>query len=257
MCAKSPVGLPGQRKVTTGEAGPGRRISGRRTRGRKTGEMADLDLITTLRTTGSVRGFTNDVVTDEAVHAILNVARFAPSGGNAQGWRVINAKSAESRTKLAEWSQTTWNEYVAQRNSGRRPFAADESGRWPGPGDLDFANVPHSPNPLLDALNTVPIVLVIAADLGDLAAMDTDLDRVQFCAGASIYPFCWSILLAARAHGLGGVMTTFVVRREPEVKTFLGLGPREAVAAMICLGVPTHQNTKLTRRPVDDFYRTV
>lgn len=219
--------------------------------------MADLDLITTLRTTGSVRGFTDAPVSDETLHAILEVARFAPSGGNAQGWRVINAKSAESRTKLAEWSQGTWNEYVAQRNAGRRPFAADDSGRWPGPGDLDFANVPHAPNPLLDALATVPIVLVIAADLGDLAAMDTDLDRVQFCAGASIYPFCWSILLAARAHGLGGVMTTFVVRSEPQVKELLGLGPREAVAAMICLGGPTHQNTKLTRRPVEDFFRTV
>ena len=80
---------------------------------------------------------------------------------------------------------------------------------------------------------------------------------VQFCAGASIYPFCWSALLAARSHGLGGVLTTFIVRREPEVRTLLGLGPREAVAAMLCLGVPTHQNTKLTRKPVESFYREI
>ena len=194
--------------------------------------MADVDLLTTLRTTGSVRGFTDDVVSDETIHAILDTARFAPSGGNAQGWRVLNVKSVDGRARLAQWSQATWNEYAAQRDAGRRPFAADDSGRWPGPGGLDFAHLATAPNPLISALTTVPVVLVVAADLGDLAAMDTDLDRVQFCAGASIYPFCWSIILASRAHGLGGVMTTFLVRREPEAKPLLGLGPREAIAAM-------------------------
>jgi nitroreductase len=216
-----------------------------------------MDLLETLRSTGSVRGFTDDPVSPETVATILDAARFAPSGGNAQGWGVISVRDVGVRTRLAECSQITWNEYAAQRAAGRRPFAADDSGRWPGPGDLDFASVPHAENPLISALTTVPVVLVITADLGAMAAMDTDLGRVQFCGGASIYPFCWSILLAARAHGLGGVMTTFVVRHEPELKPLLGLGPREALAAMLCLGVPTHQNTKLTRRPVESFFREV
>ena len=214
-----------------------------------------MDLLAALRTTGSVRGFTDDDVSDETVHVVLDAARFAPSGGNAQGWRVISVKDPEARSRLAEWSQATWDEYAAQMAAGRRPFAADDSGRWAGPGDLDFNELPHAPNPLIASLATVPVLLIVTADLGALAAMDTDLDRVQFCAGASVYPFCWSVILAARAHGLGGVMTTFVVRREREVKELLGLGSREAVAAMLCLGVPTHQNTKLTRRPVESFYR--
>lgn len=216
-----------------------------------------MDLLTVLRTTGSVRGFTDEVVSDATLHAVLDAARFAPSGGNAQGWRVISVKSLDARARLAEWSQATWDEYAAQMAAGRRPFAADDSGRWPGPGNLEFNELPHAPNPLIASLATVPVLLIVTADLGALAAMDTDLDRVQFCAGASVYPFCWSVILAARAHGLGGVMTTFVVRREPEVKELLGLGPREAVAAMLCLGVPTHQNTKLNRRPVESFYREV
>ncbi len=214
-----------------------------------------MDLLAALRSTGSVRGFTDDTVSDETVHDILDTARFAPSGGNAQGWRVVSVKDLTARSRLAEWSQVTWNEYAAQMASGRRPFAADDSGRWPGPGDLDFNDLPDAPNPLISSLANVPVLLIVTADLGVLAAMDTDLDRVQFCAGASVYPFCWSIILAARAHGLGGVMTTFVVRHEPHVKALLDLGPREAVAAMLCLGVPTHQNTKLTRRPVESFYR--
>jgi nitroreductase len=216
-----------------------------------------MDLLSTLRSTGSVRGFTDAPVAATTLAAVLDTARFAPSGGNAQGWGVISVRDAEVRARLAELSQITWNEYVAQREAGRRPFAADDSGRWPGPGDLDLTAVPHAENALISALMTVPVVLIVTADLGAMAAMDTDLDRVQFCGGASIYPFCWSILLAGRAHGLGGVMTTFVVRHEPEVKRLLGLGPQEAIAAMLCLGVPTHQNTKLTRRPVESFFREV
>jgi nitroreductase len=216
-----------------------------------------MDLLSTLRSTGSVRGFTDAPVSDETVHDILDAARFAPSGGNAQGWGVISVRDVEVRARLAELSQITWNEYRAQQAAGRRPFAADDSGRWPGPLDLDFGAVPHTENPLISTLTTVPVVLIVTADLGAMAAMDTDLDRVQFCGGASIYPFCWSIILAARAHGLGGVMTTFVVRHEPEVKALLGMAPREAVAAMLCLGVPAHQNTKLTRRPVESFFREV
>ena len=219
--------------------------------------MDSTDLLQTLRSTGSARGFTDAPVDDGIVRDILDTARFAPSGGNAQGWKVIQVKDAEVRREIGELSQKTWNEYVAQMAAGRRPFAADETGRWPGAGDIDLERAPHAPNPLIDALAVVPVVLVVTADLGALAAMDTDLDRVQFCAGASVYPFCWSILLAARAKGLGGVMTTFLVRQEPAAKRLLDLGPREAIAAMICLGEPTHQNTKLTRKPVESFFRVV
>ena len=215
------------------------------------------ELLDTLCTTGSVRGFTDDPVSDDTVHAILDTARFAPSGGNAQGWGVIQVNSVETRRELGRLSQLTWDEYAAQRAAGRRPFAADDSGRWPGMGDLAASELPHAPNALIDEIERVPVVLVITADLGAIAAMDTDLDRVQFCGGASVYPFCWSILLAARVFGLGGVLTTFLVRQERKAKPVLGLGPREAVAAMICLGVPTHQNTKLTRKPVESFLRIV
>lgn len=219
--------------------------------------MTSIDLLDTLRSTGSVRGFSDAPVASETVHAILDAARFAPSGGNAQGWGVIQVDDVAVRGELGRLSQKTWDEYAAQRAAGRRPFAADDSGRWPGLGDLAETEFPHSPNPLIEELERVPVVLVVTADLGAIAAMDTDLDRVQFCGGASVHPFCWSVLLAARAYGLGGVLTTFLVRQELEVRPLLGLGPREAVAAMICLGVPTHQNTKLTRKPVDSFLRFV
>jgi len=77
--------------------------------------------------------------------------------------------------------------------------------------------------------------------------------RPAVVGGASIYPFCWSILLAARARGLGGVLTTFLSRNEAAAAPLLGLPPDHALVATIFLGVPTHQNTKLARRPVNSF----
>ena len=214
-----------------------------------------MDLLHALRTNGSVRAFDSDPVDDATLHRVLDTARFAPSGGNKQGWHVIVVKDPATRLRIRDLAQSGWNEYAAQAQAGRRPFAADESGRWPGPGpvDLELARAGHYPMPLIDDIPNVPVLLIIAADLRQLAALDTDLDRVGLVAGASIYPFTNNILLAARAEGLAGVLTTFVVRDEPIVQELLGLPKYFAVAALMALGTPVHQNTKLTRKPVEDF----
>jgi nitroreductase len=83
--------------------------------------------------------------------------------------------------------------------------------------------------------------------------MDGQLHRPPITGGASIYPFCWSLLLSARAHGLGGVMTTFLSRVEPAAAPALGLPDHHALVATIFLGVPVHQPTKLRRDPVESF----
>ena len=71
--------------------------------------------------------------------------------------------------------------------------------------------------------------------------------------GASIYPFAWSILLAARDEGLAGVMTTMIVRDEAAVLELLGVPDTHVVAGVLALGHPVHQPTRLRRGPVDGF----
>ena len=102
-------------------------------------------------------------------------------------------------------------------------------------------------------LDTVPVLLVLFADLRALAAVDRGFDRYQFAGGASVYPFAWSLLLAARDEGLGGVITTMATRREAEVKALLGAGDELALAAVIALGHPVRQAQRLTRAPVEAF----
>lgn len=205
-----------------------------------------MDLIEALRGTGAARGFTDDAVDDATVAALLDDARFAPSGGNRQPWRVAVVKDLALRQQLAEQMRPVWNAYVgiAAVAGDRAPFAFGQG--------IDAPPV-AAPNALIDHIQEVPVVLAIAADLGRIALMDGDLDRPALTGGASIYPFCWSILLAARARDLGGVITTFLSRAEPTAAPLLGLPAGHALAATIFLGRPQHQPTRLRRHPVNSF----
>jgi nitroreductase len=71
--------------------------------------------------------------------------------------------------------------------------------------------------------------------------------------GASVYPLVWNILLAARNEGYGGTLTTMAVAEEVQIRDLLGIPGTHAVAALLPLGKPTRQVSKLRRRPVEDF----
>ena len=74
------------------------------------------------------------------------------------------------------------------------------------------------PGGFAEHIDEVPVLLLVVADLRALAAVDRDLGRYTMVGGASVYPFCWSVLLASAAEGLGGVITTMVVKCEDEVR---------------------------------------
>ena len=79
------------------------------------------DLIQTLRTTASVRDFLPEPVADDAIARILDTARFAPSGGNRQGWRVIVVRDEAKRRTLGEMYRLGWRrseEHAADAANG-------------------------------------------------------------------------------------------------------------------------------------------
>ena len=96
-------------------------------------------------------------------------------------------------------------------------------------------------------------MLVVAVDLSVVASFDKNLERIGVISGASIYPLVWNILMSARNEGLGGVLTTYLAEKEPEVQKVLGLPSSYAVAAMLPIGVPVKQLTKLRRKQVEEF----
>ncbi len=205
-----------------------------------------MDIREAIRTNGTVRAFTDEPVDDATIASVLDDARFAPSGGNRQPWRVAVVEDRTLRRQLAALMQPVWDEYMETAAAGGNPFNVVD---YVQPADI----TPDKANALLEHIESIPVVLAVAADLSKLAMMDAELDRAPVTGGASIYPFCWNLMLSARAHGLGGVMTTFLSRVEPAAAPALGLPEHHALVTTIFLGHPVHQPTKLKRNPVESF----
>lgn len=208
-----------------------------------------MELYEAMRTTFAAREFTSDPLPDATLVEILDVARFAPSGGNRQGWRVIVVRERATREALARLAEPAAKRYAAQLTLGESPWNTVV----PTKADAKTIEATPAPARLLEPVLKAPVVLVIGVDLTVVASTDQYLDRVGVISGASIYPFAWSILLAARARGFGGTITTLAVAQEPKVRELLGLPPHVAVAAVMPLGRPVKQLTKLKRKNVGEF----
>ncbi len=216
-----------------------------------------MDLIEALRTTGAVREFTSEPVPDEVLARVLDNARFAPSGGNRQGWRVVVVKDGDTRRRLRDLYLDGWYPYLAMTAAGLTPWSPvsdrEAEARAVAAAPRVAEEAASGPGGFAEHLDRVPALLVLFADLRALAAVDRDLDRYTLAGGASIYPFAWNVLLAARAEGLGGVVTTMPILREDEVKALFDAPEELVLAAVIALGHPVHRPRRLTRSAVPEW----
>ena len=208
-----------------------------------------MDLYDVMRTTAAVREFTDDALPDDILRTILDNARFAPSGGNRQGTQIVVVRDPATRERLVEITEPGAKRYHAQRAAGETPWSAYT------PSEVSEEQVARTrvPASVTDPIRTAPVVLVVCVDLRAVAALDQHLDRVGLVGGASVYPLVWNILLAAHNEGFGGTITTMAVAEEPALKRLLALPDPYAVAAVLPLGKPVKQLTRLTRVEVEEL----
>ena len=208
-----------------------------------------MELFEVMRSTFSGRTYTGDPLPDDTLHRILDHARFAPSGGNRQGWRVIVVRDPATRAALAALSEPAAKRYTAQVQNGENPWNTIDPPR------VDAATIARTPAPphLTETVTKAAVVLVVCVDLKVVASTDQNLQRVGVISGASIYPFAWNILLAARHEGFAGTITTLAVAEEPRIQALLGIPPHVAVAAVMPLGRPVKTLSKLKRKAVAEF----
>jgi len=191
--------------------------------------------------TPSVRSFKPDPVPDAVIERALELARFAPSGGNRQGWRVIVVQDPELRRRGAEIYRPLWDTY-------------EERGRKAATGDpRRLAQLARSRAMAL-SLAQVPVHLWICVELGALHIADRDLDRPSIVGGASIYPFVQNLILALSDQGVGSSLTTLAIPAEPEIKSLLRIPAGHALAAFLAVGWPESPGPRrLRRRAVAEF----
>jgi nitroreductase len=206
-----------------------------------------VDLYKTMRNTPATRRFRSEPVAREVLLRVLDAARFAPSGGNRQGWRVIAVEEARTRRALRDLYWPHWRAYLEY--TGAAQMLAN-------PDDHDPARIRalRHADAFADRLHEVPLHLVVCVRIADLAITDAELDRPSIVGGASVYPFVQNVLLALRGEGLGASLTTLLIPAEPEVKRLLSIPDEIAVAAYVAVGHRADPWPQaLTRRPVADF----
>ena len=206
-----------------------------------------MDLYQTMRNAPATRRFRSEPVAREVLLRVLDAARFAPSGGNRQGWRVIAVEEARTRRALRDLYWPHWRAYLEY--TGAAQMLAN-------PDDHDPARIRalRQADAFADRLHEVPLHLVVCVRIADLAITDAELDRPSIVGGASVYPFVQNVLLALRGEGLGASLTTLLIPAEPEVKRLLSIPDEIAVAAYVAVGHRADPWPQaLTRRPVADF----
>ncbi len=205
-----------------------------------------MELYDVMRTTFAARRFTDDDLPDAVLERIVDNARFAPSGGNRQGWKLIALRDRDLRRELTRLILPTWQRYMVQARRGESPCNSIDAGPVSAEEMAATGIDEHALAWIVDA----PVALVVCLDLGVTASFDADLPRVGVISGASVYPLAWNVLLAARNEGYGGTLTTFLAPAEQQTRALLGIPDTWAVAALLPLGRPVQQRTRLKRAPV-------
>jgi nitroreductase len=202
-----------------------------------------------MRTTFAAREYTGEPIPDELLYEILDNARFAPSGGNRQGNRVIIVRDQNTRETFARLSTPIAKRYFAQIKAGESPLNTIV------PSKVTAQQIEDTPVPdmLLEPYVNAAVVLVFLVDLKMVASTDQFLDRIGVISGASIYPFVWNVLLGARNAGFGGTITTIPAASEPEIQKLMNIPKHYAVCAVVPLGKPVKQLTRLKRLSVEEI----
>jgi nitroreductase len=194
-----------------------------------------IGLMDAMATTRSIRRFRPDPIADNLLRSLLEAATWAPSGSNMQNWRLLVVRDSEKRRQIGEFYRAAFDEFYPRE---RLASESDPSSQRMMAGAIYLA----------DHMGTEPPVLVLfCRDTPSTSPFSRDWTR-----GASIYPAVQNLLLAARASGLGGCLTTLHLRYEAEIKVLLGIPNGFDTYALVPIGYPRDKFGPLRRRPVEE-----
>ncbi len=196
------------------------------------------ELLHGLATTRAIRRIAPDPIPDHDLATMLWHATRAPSGTNRQPTRFLilrDGPDAESaKAVLARGFREGWNAKSSDAGyaSGSALDPASRKGR-------QRAAMQH----LVEHFEEVPVV-VLACIVRYRKPNPTE--------GASVYPACQNLLLAARALGYGGVITGWHAPVEDELRELLGIPDGVGISATIPLGRPLGNHGPVRRLPLRD-----
>jgi nitroreductase len=210
----------------------------------------------------AMRRFKPDPVPDAVLLQLVDAALHGPSGSNAQNWRFVIVRERSQKENIQKIWKKTWGFYLDT-------FAA--AGLRPGETPEQRARMERVATALADHLADVPALIFVCVARDELIAkalaspatlvklvrhfgvagavrMATKAPRTSGLAdGSTAYPAAQNILLAARALGLGAVLTTQHFFVPGEFEAAVGLPPNVTLAAVIPVGYPKGSFGPVTR----------
>ena len=206
--------------------------------------MSKIDLREAMSTLRAVRRLKPDAIPEEALGRVLEAASWAPTGGNAQPWRVVVVRDRAKMSELGLLYSNVWHAYA----KGHRALIADA----PEAVRISTEKMFAAGDYLADNFSQTPVLLVFCFNPKNMAITDAKLDRVSVVGGASIYTAVQNTLLACRGEGLGCVLTTLLCECEDEVRRILEIPAPWGTAAAIPIGYPVlGGHGPISRRPVE------
>jgi nitroreductase len=209
-------------------------------------EPIERELYDALLTTRAMRRFTDEPVPDDVVRSILRAAVQAPSGGNIQPYQFLVVTDQATKDRLGELYLRAWERYrpaVAAVTPPPRSEAAARSA------ERNIAASDH----LARNLAAAPVLVLVLVPRISMAVSDDEGVMDVGPVHASVYPAVQNLVLAARAHGLGTVLTTVYRVYEDEVREVCGIPDRYDVGALLPLGHPTGRWGVAPRRSAESI----
>ena len=203
------------------------------------GQDAAMDILDGIATTRSIRRYLNEPIPDDVMASIMFSASRAPSGSNRQQFRFIvlrdSAVAQQAKALIGTAARSLWGEKRTNEGYDKGSGASADS-----PKARMAATMQH----YVDNFEQVPVLILPAL---------IRHHQPNVYEGASIYPACQNLLLAARAHGYGGVITIFHYPVDAELRELLHVPDDVFLAATMTLGKPVGHHGPVRRRPLNEL----
>ncbi|MEM8923741.1 MAG: nitroreductase family protein [Actinomycetota bacterium] len=200
--------------------------------------MEPVELLDGLATTRAIRRYRPEPIPDDDLAQILFAATRAPTGSNRQNYRLLvlrdGPRATEAKALLGDSFRQGWATKRAGDGYATGSGADDRSPK---------ARMARTMQHFVDHFEQTPVVILPCIRSRHHALID----------GASVYPACQNLLLAARALGYGGVLTGWHSPVEAELRTLLSIPDDHEIAATIPLGRPVGRHGPVRRRPLPEL----
>jgi nitroreductase len=201
--------------------------------------LSGIDMLEGIATTRSIHRYRFDPIPEADLAKILWSATRAPSGTNRQPFRFIVLRDSEKAKRAKALLGDAFRRGWGHKEGAEGWKKGDDSGR-----SSRRIRSMQAVQTFVDQFERIPVV-VLACLIRYREPFHGE--------GASIYPACQNLLLAARALGYGGCFSGWHSIVEEELREMLGIPDEVVLSLTITLGRPAGSHGQVRRFPAREL----